>query len=64
MLGHEPGAVLLDRDVGRHDRGVQTIAGGLEPLQLPAGDREGEPFVRQHPGDGEADPRRAAGDEG
>ena len=64
MLGHEPGAVVLERHVSRNDRGVEALAGDLESLEPPPGEREGVPLLPQHPGDGETDPRRAAGDEG
>ena len=64
VLGDEPAAVVLARDVGLDDRGAEALAGRFEPLELAAGERQGIALLRQHLRDREADPGRATGDEG
>ena len=64
VLGDEPDAVVLARDVCLDDRGVQALAGGFEAFELPSGERQAIALLRQHLRDREADPGRATGDEG
>ena len=59
----EPRAVVLVLDVGGDRRGPELGRGGLQPFGLPRGERQRVALRAEHPRDGEADARRATGDE-
>ena len=63
MLGDDPLALLRLGDVGRNRRGAELGGRRLDALGPTRDERQLEAFVPQHPGDGEPDARRAAGDE-
>ena len=63
MLGDDALALLRLGDVGRDRRGAELGGRRLDALGPARDERQLEAFVPQHPGDGEPDARRAAGDE-